>query len=139
MGRCKQLACRTFTNAFWERSYVILSLDSGRRSSGSEHMDATHVWQIPQGGIDKNEDRYKAASRELYDETIIRSVEKLSEITEWLAYDIPRQIVGSAWGGVSFFGRENLAVATIGFVHGGVANRLRRRCLTGRKLGVLLS
>jgi len=31
----------------------------GRRSSGPEHIDATHVWQMPQGGIDDNEDPYK--------------------------------------------------------------------------------
>ncbi len=37
----------------------------GRRSSGPEHIDATHVWQMPQGGIDPNEDSYKAALREL--------------------------------------------------------------------------
>ena len=71
----------------------------GRRSSGLEHIDATHVWQMPQGGIDDNEDPYKAALRELYEETNIRTVEKLGEIAEWLAYDIPRNIVGAAWGG----------------------------------------
>ena len=54
---------------------------------------------MPQGGIDENEDPYKAALRELYEETNIRSVEKLGEIAEWLAYDIPRDIVGQAWGG----------------------------------------
>ena len=71
----------------------------GRRTSGPEHIDATHVWQMPQGGIDEGEDPYKAALRELYEETNIRSVEKLGEIAEWLAYDIPRDIVGEAWGG----------------------------------------
>ena len=54
---------------------------------------------MPQGGIDEDEDPYKAALRELYEETNIRSVEKLGEIAEWLAYDIPRDIVGQAWGG----------------------------------------
>mgnify|MGYP000362541791 FL=1 len=71
----------------------------GRRSSGPEHIDSTHVWQMPQGGIDEDEDPYKAALRELYEETNIRSVEKLGEIAEWLAYDIPRDIVGAAWNG----------------------------------------
>ena len=52
----------------------------GRRSSGPEHIDATHVWQMPQGGIDKDEDPYKAALRELYEETSIKSVEKLGEV-----------------------------------------------------------
>ena len=71
----------------------------GRRASGPEHIDATHVWQMPQGGIDENEDPYQAALRELYEETSIRSVEKLGEIPGWLTYDIPRDIVGQAWGG----------------------------------------
>ena len=52
----------------------------GRRSSGPEHIDATHVWQMPQGGIDEDEDPYKAALRELHEETNIRSVEKLGEM-----------------------------------------------------------
>ena len=71
----------------------------GRRSSGPEHIDATHVWQMPQGGIDEGEDSYKAALRELYEETNIRSVEKLGEVADWLTYDIPRDIVGAAWKG----------------------------------------
>jgi putative (di)nucleoside polyphosphate hydrolase len=71
----------------------------GRRSSGPEHIDATHVWQMPQGGIDRGEDPYKGALRELYEETNISSVEKLGEIAEWLVYDLPREIVGQAWKG----------------------------------------
>jgi putative (di)nucleoside polyphosphate hydrolase len=71
----------------------------GRRSSGPEHIDETHVWQMPQGGIDRGEDPWPAAIRELYEETSIRSIEKLGEIEDWLAYDIPRDIVGQAWGG----------------------------------------
>ncbi|RDV04259.1 RNA pyrophosphohydrolase [Undibacter mobilis] len=71
----------------------------GRRKGGPEHVDATHVWQMPQGGIDEGEDPYAGALRELYEETSIRSVEKLDEIADWLAYDIPRDIVGEAWKG----------------------------------------
>ena len=71
----------------------------GRRANGPEHVDATHAWQMPQGGVDKGEDTYKAALRELREETNIRSVEKLAEVPEWLSYDIPREIVGQAWKG----------------------------------------
>ena len=56
-------------------------------------------WQMPQGGIDPNEEARPAAERELYEETNIRTIEKLGEIEEWLTYDIPRDIVGQAWGG----------------------------------------
>jgi putative (di)nucleoside polyphosphate hydrolase len=71
----------------------------GRRINGPEHVDNTHVWQMPQGGIDKGEDPQPAALRELYEESNIRSVKKLGEIKDWLIYDIPREIVGQAWNG----------------------------------------
>src|SRR5215831_15778745 len=71
----------------------------GRRTSGPEHVDMVHDWQMPQGGIDENEDPYKAALRELYEETSIRSVQKLGEVAEWLAYDLPSHVVKEAWGG----------------------------------------
>jgi putative (di)nucleoside polyphosphate hydrolase len=71
----------------------------GRRSEGPEHVDATHVWQMPQGGVDPDEDTWTAALRELYEETSIRTVERLDEIKEWLTYDIPPEIIGQAWRG----------------------------------------
>lgn len=71
----------------------------GRRIDGPEHVDETHVWQMPQGGVDKGEDPWPAALRELYEETNIRSVEKLGEIDEWLSYDLPSDLIGHAWGG----------------------------------------
>jgi putative (di)nucleoside polyphosphate hydrolase len=71
----------------------------GRRVDGPEQIDNTHVWQMPQGGIDPGEDPWPAALRELREETNISSVERLGEIAEWLSYDIPREIVGRAWKG----------------------------------------
>jgi putative (di)nucleoside polyphosphate hydrolase len=71
----------------------------GRRLNGPEHVDDTHAWQMPQGGVDPDEDTWRAALRELYEETNIRSVERLGEIEDWLSYDIPRTIVGQAWKG----------------------------------------
>jgi putative (di)nucleoside polyphosphate hydrolase len=71
----------------------------GRRTDGPEHTDATHSWQMPQGGIDPGEDPWPAALRELYEETNIRSVEKIGEIEDWLTYDIPPVIAGQAWKG----------------------------------------
>jgi putative (di)nucleoside polyphosphate hydrolase len=71
----------------------------GRRIDGPEHVDAEHAWQMPQGGIDRDEDPWRAAVRELREETNIRSVEKLGEIDDELCYDIPREIAGLAWKG----------------------------------------
>ena len=59
----------------------------------------SHVWQMPQGGVDPGEDTWAAAKRELYEETSVRSVEKLGEVADWLIYDIPRTVAGRAWKG----------------------------------------
>lgn len=71
----------------------------GRRLGGPEHVDATHSWQMPQGGLDKGEDPYDAAIRELYEETNVRSVSKLAESKDWYAYDLPSQVGKTAWKG----------------------------------------
>jgi putative (di)nucleoside polyphosphate hydrolase len=71
----------------------------GRRIDGPEHVDLTHAWQMPQGGIDAGEEPWPAALRELREETNIRSVERLGEIAEWLSYDIPTDLIGQAWNG----------------------------------------
>jgi putative (di)nucleoside polyphosphate hydrolase len=71
----------------------------GRRIDGPEHVDLQHAWQMPQGGIDADEDPWRAALRELREETNVRSVKRLGEIAEWLRYDIPRDLVGQAWKG----------------------------------------
>ena len=71
----------------------------GRRTDGPEHTDETHIWQMPQGGIDEGEKPYPAALRELFEETSIKSVEKLGEVPGWLIYDIPKKFGKKAWNG----------------------------------------
>ncbi len=91
--------CPIVLASAWPCSTARARVFIGRRIDGPEHVDDTHAWQLPQGGIDRGEDPWPAALRELYEETNIRSVEKLGEIEEELCYDIPREIVGQAWGG----------------------------------------
>jgi putative (di)nucleoside polyphosphate hydrolase len=56
-------------------------------------------WQMPQGGIDADEDPESAARRELIEETGMRSVETIGEIPRWLTYDLPADLKGKVWGG----------------------------------------
>ena len=56
-------------------------------------------WQMPQGGIDENEDPGKAALRELEEETGIRSVTVIAESSVWYTYDLPEKLRPKAWGG----------------------------------------
>jgi putative (di)nucleoside polyphosphate hydrolase len=56
-------------------------------------------WQMPQGGIDDGEDPERAALRELYEETSMRTVGIVASIASWLTYDLPAELQGKAWGG----------------------------------------
>jgi putative (di)nucleoside polyphosphate hydrolase len=56
-------------------------------------------WQMPQGGIDEGEDPERAAIRELYEETGIRSVEVIAQSPSWYTYDLPPELALKAWGG----------------------------------------
>jgi putative (di)nucleoside polyphosphate hydrolase len=58
------------------------------KDDGPEIIYPGLEWQMPQGGIDANEDSRPAAVRELYEETGVTSVEYLGE-TDWLTYEFP--------------------------------------------------
>ena len=88
-------------------------------------------WQMPQGGIDKDEVPREAALRELEEEIGTRNVETLREHPEWLNYDLPPRLVGLAlrgryrgqtqkWFAMRFLGGDaeiNLATAHPEFSH----------------------
>ena len=64
-------------------------------------LDNTKAWQMPQGGIDKNEIPLEAAYREMYEETGIRKskVTLLKQSKAWYRYDLPQEIQSKFWGG----------------------------------------
>lgn len=72
---------------------------AGRRLPNEEYTGETRLWQFPQGGIDEGEDAQKAALRELYEETSIRSVSPITAIDGWLTYDLPDHLIGQALKG----------------------------------------
>ena len=57
------------------------------------------MWQMPQGGIDDGEDPATAATRELYEETGMRTVKLLAEAPEWINYELPQHLLGIALKG----------------------------------------
>ena len=58
-----------------------------------------NFWQMPQGGINKNEDFFTAALRELKEETSIISVKLIKEIDNKLTYILPNHLIGIIWKG----------------------------------------
>ena len=57
------------------------------------------AWQLPQGGIENDEDPKAAALRELKEETGVQSVKILAELEDWLSYDLPHELVNILWAG----------------------------------------
>jgi putative (di)nucleoside polyphosphate hydrolase len=56
-------------------------------------------WQLPQGGIDPDEDPRAAVLRELAEEIGTDRAEIIGEHPDWLTYDLPDHLIGVALGG----------------------------------------
>jgi putative (di)nucleoside polyphosphate hydrolase len=54
------------------------------------------AWQMPQGGIDRNEKPRHAALRELYEETGTDKAEIVAKTRGWLSYDLPPAVAATA-------------------------------------------
>jgi putative (di)nucleoside polyphosphate hydrolase len=59
----------------------------------------SEAWQMPQGGVDKGEDTYQAALRELREETSVTDVKLLAQTDDWLSYDLSEHLVPKLWDG----------------------------------------
>ncbi len=82
---------------------VLLNADGliwiGRRFEDLIDQENAKRWQMPQGGIDRNEDPRVAAFRELYEETGVKSANIIAESKNWIRYDLPPEVVGTAMKG----------------------------------------
>ena len=58
-----------------------------------------NFWQMPQGGVDKNEDFLSAAYRELEEETSIKNVKLIRELDGLIKYELPENLLGIIWKG----------------------------------------
>lgn len=71
----------------------------GRRAPKWLGDKSSPIWQMPQGGINRNEEPLTAALRELEEETAATSVEVLAEASGWLTYELPPDLMGIALKG----------------------------------------
>ncbi len=58
-----------------------------------------NYWQMPQGGVDHDEDYLVAAYRELREETGIQNVELIKELDGFTTYKLPTNLLGIIWKG----------------------------------------
>ena len=70
-----------------------------RRADLPNAEGAPGGWQLPQGGIDEDEDPRSAVLRELAEEIGTGQAEIMAEHPEWLTYDLPPHLLGVALRG----------------------------------------
>ena len=78
---------------------IILLNNENKVFVGKRIDNPKNSWQMPQGGVDQNENLFQAAKRELAEETAIKSVKLIKELDGWLKYDLPKNLLGKLWKG----------------------------------------
>ena len=97
---------------------IILLNHESKVFVGKRIDNPKNFWQMPQGGINQNENFLQAAKRELEEETGIKSVELVKELNGWLEYDLPENLLGKVlegkyrgqkqkWFIMKFVGKDN--------------------------------
>ena len=78
----------------------VILLNSENKVFVARRIDnPKNFWQMPQGGVDKNEDFLTAALRELKEETSIENVELIKELDGTTTYELPENLLGIIWKG----------------------------------------
>jgi len=75
-----------------------------------ERIDTPGAWQMPQGGIDEDEDVHIAAMRELKEETGTNQASILEILDEKIRYDLPVERQKEFWNG-KYVGQEQTWIA----------------------------
>ena len=97
---------------------VIVLNEKNEVFVGKRKDNPVDKWQMPQGGVDKNENFLTAMKRELEEETSIKNIKILKELDGWFEYELPKNLLGIIWKGkfrgqkqkwfiVKFNGNEN--------------------------------
>ena len=78
---------------------IVLLNHENKVFVGKRIDNPANSWQMPQGGINRNENFLEAAKRELEEETGVKTVKIIKELNEWLTYYLPEELIGKIWKG----------------------------------------
>jgi len=89
-----------FKNLPLRKGVGIVLLNNENKVFVAKRIDnPKNFWQMPQGGVDENEEFLNAAYRELKEETNITTVKLIKEIDEMTTYELPDHLLGIIWKG----------------------------------------
>ena len=92
MSKKKQLPLRSGVG-------IILLNHKNKVFVGKRIDNPKNFWQMPQGGVDQNENFLHAAKRELEEETSVKSVEIIKEMNKLFIYELPENLLGKVLEG----------------------------------------
>ena len=91
---------KKYRNLPLRKGVGIILLNKSNQIFVAKRIDnPKNFWQMPQGGIDKNEKYLDAAYRELEEETSIKSVKVIEELNGLFTYYLPPHLLGIIWKG----------------------------------------
>ena len=64
-----------------------------------KRIDNKSAWQMPQGGVDQDENIVDAVKRELKEETGVSSIKIIKKSDKIYTYDLPDYLLGKIWKG----------------------------------------
>ena len=78
---------------------IIVLNNENKIFVGKRKDNPVDKWQMPQGGVDKNDNFLTAVKRELNEETSIKNIKIIKELDGWFEYELPKNLLGIIWKG----------------------------------------
>ena len=86
----------------YRRCVGLMIINHERKIFTAQRSDfRSDAWQMPQGGIERDENLEEAAFRELNEETSLTksTVDILAISKRWIKYDLPDSLIPQLWNG----------------------------------------